>query len=172
MNYKLNYDLESVYLKYNGESGGNDVWAIVSASNPNVGLQMWGEKTSDNASRTVLDTDAIQASTLDEAGLIETEDIANFGRVYKVSGLLKMLRFDYTFNATAGVAFQIRYSDTKPSGSSDAKSDGTQCSQGSGNVFTTCIEYDVPANRYFWFALSGGGSRVVNKRDLIVGIFY
>ena len=125
----------------------------------------------DNSQRSVSDTDAIQVQTLNQQGIIATENIANFGRVYKTSAL-KSLSFEYNFNATQGVAFQIRYSDTKPTGTSDAKSFGTQCSQVSGNVDGTCLEYDVPANRYFWFALSGGGSRTVNKRNLRVRASY
>ena len=31
-NYQLTDDLESVYLKYNGDSGGNNIWAVVSRS--------------------------------------------------------------------------------------------------------------------------------------------
>ena len=125
----------------------------------------------DSASRTVSDTDAVQASTLTESGVIETEDITNFGRVYKTAAL-KSLVFDYNFNATVGVAFQLRYSDTKPTASSDAKSFGTQCAQVSVNTDGRCVEFDTPANRYWWFALSGGGSRTVNKRDLRVRAAY
>ena len=135
-------------------------------------VEFWAtNKLTDNASRTVQDTNAIQASNLNQSGVISTENISGFGRVYKTSAL-KSLIFVYTFNATQGVAFQIRYSDTAPTGSSDAKSFGTQCSQGNANTPTTCLEYNVPANRYFWFALSGGGSRIVNKRDLQVQVLY
>ena len=127
--------------------------------------------TTDNTQRTVSDTDAIQGPSLTESAVIETEDITNFGRVYKV-GKLAAIKITYTMNATQGVAFRIRYSDTKPTGSSDAKNYGTLCHQANANAEGICTEFDVPANRYFWFALSGGGSRNVNKRDVRVQATY
>ena len=127
--------------------------------------------TADNTHRTVQDTDAIQGPDLNEAGVIETEDISGFGRVYKTPAT-KFMRINYTMNATLGVAFQVRYSTTKPTGSSDAKTYGTQCSQGNANTATECLEFDAAANTYWWFALSGGTSRIVNKRDVRIRIGY
>ena len=69
--------------------------------------------TADNTQRSVSDTDAIQGPSLTESAVIETEDIASFGRVYKV-GKLAAIKITYTMNATQGVAFQVRYSDTAP----------------------------------------------------------
>ena len=127
--------------------------------------------TTDNTQRSVSDTDAIQGPSLTSEGILSTEDISGFGRVYKTASL-KYLHFAYTMNATQGVAFQIRYSTTKPVAASDAKTYGTQCHQANANVAGTCILYDTAANTYWWFALSGGGSRNVNKRDVQVRMGY
>ena len=127
--------------------------------------------TTDNTQRTVQDTDAIQGPDLTETGILETEDISGFGRVYKTAAL-SSLKITYTMNATVGVAFQIRYSTTKPTASSDAKTYGTQCSQGNANTETICQEFNTAANTYWWFALSGGTSRIVNRRDIQVELAY
>ena len=146
--------------KFLTTDGTDDEWADVTLLN-----SYDSGATTDNTQRTVSDTDAIQGPSLSQGGIIETEDIANFGRVYKTAALVS-LKITYTLNATLGVAFQVRYSTTKPTGSSDAKSYGTQCSQGNANAETKCLEFNTAANTYWWFALSGGGSRNVNKRNI------
>ena len=126
----------------------------------------------DDAQRTVQDTDAIQGPAVTEAGVIEYEDISGFGRVYETKQALKWLRFDYTFNATQGVAFRLRYSDAKPTASTDAKTYGTQVRQVNPNTAADSELFDQPGGRFFFFTLSGGGSRVVNMRDLRVRAMY
>ena len=118
----------------------------------------------------VSDTDAIPPpADVDSEGLIATEDISGFGKVFKL-GAVKSVTFNFNYDATQGVAIQIRYSDTKPTSSSDAKSFGTQAvqiSDGNPDIWTG---FDIPANRYFWFALSGGGTRTLTDRSLRVRI--
>ena len=125
----------------------------------------------DDTSRTVSDTDSIQVSSITAEGILVTEDITDFGRVYKTSAL-KSISFVYNFNATQGVAFQVRYSTTKPTGSTDAKNYGTLILQGNANINNVATVFDVAANTYFWFNLSGGGTRTVNQRDLRVRAAY
>ena len=114
---------------------------------------------------TVQDTDAIPMPSINFPGGLVSEDITNFGTVYK-SGSLSNLTFVAEFNATQGVAWRCRYSDTKPTASSDAKNYGTQIVQFESNTETTISINNVPANRYYWFSLSGGDSRIVSKREI------
>ena len=122
-----------------------------------------GELT-DNTQRTVQDTEAIQGPSVNETNVISTEDITNFGRVYKSSSVI-FLTFKYNYSATLGVAFMLRWSDTKPTGTDDAKNYGTLALQCNANQDCELTFTNVPANRYYWFSLSGGGSRDVNKRN-------
>ena len=125
----------------------------------------------DDVQRTVQDTDSIQVPSINESGLIATEDITGFGRVYKTAAL-KNITFDYQLNATVGVAFRLRYSDTKPVASDDAKNFGTQIRQANANTASQDTIFDTPANRYWFFTLSGGGSRNVNMRDMRVRLAF
>ena len=120
---------------------------------------------------TVQDTDAVPLTAVDSAGLIETENIANFGTVFKV-GDISSITFDFTFNATVGVAFRLRSSTTKPTASSDAKNYGTLLLQVDANTASQHTVFSPTANTYYWFSLSGGNSRVVNKREYRIRVSY
>ena len=119
----------------------------------------------------VNDTDSIPIGDINEDGVVATETITDFGKVYKTAAL-KQLTITGEFNATQGVAWRLRYSDTAPTGSSDAKSFGTQVEQFDSNNETSWLFFDPPANRYWWFSLSGGGSRTVNKRETRITATY
>ena len=119
----------------------------------------------------VNDTDSIPIADVNEDGVIATEDISGFGKVYKTAAL-KSLALTATFNATQGVAWRLRYSDTKPAASDDAKSFGTQVQQFDSNTTVSRTFFDTPANRYWFYTLSGGGSRTVSRRDTRVRATY
>ena len=125
----------------------------------------------DDTERSVQDTDSIQVPEINSTGLIATEDISGFGRVYRTSAA-KSITFNFQFNATQGVAFRLRYSDTKPVASSDAKNYGTQVVQVNPGTSSEQTILDSPTDRYWFFTLSGGGSRTVNMRDMRVRIAY
>ena len=146
------------YLKTNGTDAD---WAQGTLINE------WVSSTSTNTvNLSVADTDSIPMGTFNESGIIDTENVSGFGNVFK-TGKLRSLGFIYHVDATQGVAVQIRYSDTKPTGSTDAKNYGTLVRQvNDGTTDTTETVYDVPANRYFWFNWSGGGSRTASSRKL------
>ena len=84
----------------------------------------------------VTDTDSVPIADVNESGIIATENISGFGKVYKTAAL-KSLALTATFNATQGVAWRLRYSDVKPTASSDAKSYGTQVEQFDSNQTKT-----------------------------------
>ena len=146
--------------------GTNAYWKLSSISNvfDSGNLTVSGTET-------VTDTEAITGPSINETGIVTTEDIAGFGRVYKTIAALSV-RFVLTYNATLGVAFRVRYSDTKPTSSSDAKNFGTQLIQFNPNTQGDETAYNTTANRYWWISLSGGGSRVVNKKDTRIVLSY
>ena len=125
-----------------------------------------------SGTESVTDTEAITMPAVDEEDIIESETITNFGRVYKSGRALKTMKVVAENNATLGVAWRFRYSDTAPTGTDDAKTFGTLIGQYNSNTETTFNLTDVPANRYFWFSLSGGGSRTVSKRELRISGTY
>ena len=116
----------------------------------------------------VSDTDAIPPpEDLSESGVIETEDITGFGKVFKTSAL-KMIAFDFNYDATQGVAIRLRSSAAKPTAASDAKSFGDELASVNDGSDEQHTQFDVAANSYFWVALSGGGNRTMTDRSLRV----
>ena len=160
-----------------GGKGGTDgqVWKRV------AGVGTWANESGEvytsnfdsfdrsiSGNEAVSDTDSITIPDPGLSGVIEVEDITNFGRVYKTPKC-PSITFVMEFNATQGVAYRLRYSDTKPSASDDAKSFGTLVgAQFNANTETTRTVASTPAGRYWWVALSGGGSRTLNKREVRV----
>ena len=123
------------------------------------------EEQSNSTNVTVSDTDAIPMPTINENGVVETESITGFGTVYKTSAL-KQVTWSFNLDATQGVGIRLKYSDTKPTASSDAKNYGTEVIQVNDGTDGSASLFDQPANRYWWFALSGGGSRTISSREV------
>ena len=116
---------------------------------------------------TVSDTDAIPGTAITFDGVLETENITNFGTVYKtLSSNIDYMKFEYNYDSSLGVAIRLRYSDTKPTGSVDAKNYGTQLQQVNDGAPSEYELNNPPANRYYFFTLSGGGSRTIIDRSL------
>ena len=111
------------------------------------------------------DTDAIPMPSMASAGIVETENIANFGTVYKTAAM-KRIDWDFNIDSSLGVAIRLRYSTTKPTASDDAKTFGDQAIQVNDGTAAAFGQYDSPANRYWFFTLSGGGQRTLIDRSV------
>ena len=112
------------------------------------------------------DTDAVPMPDITVSGAVATEAIAGFGTAYRATAELLALEWTFLVDATQGVGIQLRFADAKPTASDDAKNLGTLCHQANDGSTGTCLEIAVPANRWFWLALSGGGTRTLIDRSI------
>ena len=117
------------------------------------------------------DTDAINMPAISETGVVTSEIIANFGRVYQFTAC-KTVTFNFRVNTTLGVGIRLRYSTTKPTASTDAKSFGTQAIQINNNNDGEWTGLDIASGTYFWLALSGGNNRTSTLRTIRIRASY
>ena len=164
-------EIKDGYL-YKGKGTGNSVEEAPVFDTTETGTYDSGSQ-SDSAGVSVTDTDAIVMPAVNSPGLIVSENITGFGTVYKTEATFTSLPITISGTFDTGVALRLRKVTTKPTASSDAKTLGTQVGSdgtGSGNQRTVAVtETNVAPDTYYFYALSGGGTRTISARSVRFG---